>query len=1797
MAALYGSAPLQAAVAFLLAELDRLPSPPSPADPPQSVPQPSAKPAHADSKRGRTNTAPVAAPLPPPRPSDLLDNAAIVDAICRLVQRVERVQPQQLFHALLDSLPPPAAAPTTTTCQSLANQLDCLHSLLGQAETEPDRQPQAGEHSGRGQATVDRLAPLLSAVYVSVHSRVVRLLLALNASLPAVRLPLQQLVTQRWLQLGQTQPSAAPSAPVLSFRLPLSVLCELSCGLLAADGDAAFATSLQIAVLSCLLSHPQPSSRLVIIRRMLAAFLAPSSPSTPAFARHLLTVLSERWYAAVSPASSSASASPLLLASDGATVLGLLSFPAVPSLSSLSAVHPLLLDVYTVLCLYFDALASSAQSADEWQQLLLSVCSVGLSSSLLPVNKQSAFLLRKHAAASSHTAAPPTIAPSAWLTYLSILDALRTNQTHFILSRLPRLHSLSLPAVFIGLLVDKALSSSTRLPCALQLITAIPDTARSSHSVARDRWDERCCRFADVIPAVLSGPFLRFLNSSHGELSHAPPVDSGADDSFPAQVRRLLSSYFLSLSDASDGGPAAQSPRAVFMRHWLAATDATLSSHLALRQQLTVLSALPPLPAYTNDAYLHILSLLSTRVSVASGRLRPQLVPLVVTTLCRHTAFNGATESAACEGVSFGRWCEALSLLPLDTFVPRSALHSMLSEAMSTAESGQWLDDNIVRAWTEWLGLDEHEQNGSAAPSDTDVSPVLTSASRLSLAFSLANDSSTAAQRCVALLSRALGGCYSRTHQSAVQRVRALALLAYCLPTVLSPVDFSPVLPSVLGLPACHLPGAVVIRSTTHGSLSAAVSSLSDELLALCDATLQEALVDEQQAQLYRALVVPLLYSLFVGFPSVAAVTAYRQKLLARVTDALVQAESVSSHAAFGASTSCDQFNRSGLPLVPTALLTVTAALTVALLHSSTASQPPHKLLGLLGAIDLGRRPAAASGTEWASLVEQLHAYRFTALRHLLLSYPPNTLFTTDGASSVAPIFHHCLDALDSAADSYLPIVYDCLRLLLPALVDTASATHDLDTVFSLLLSRAQSGFAEEVRDESFTLAYVSLLFAPTLFAHPSLHSSPSALYRRLLPQLVTYSQLHPRFAYYLSSFTAVLFSLFPRLTLPYVPVVVALSTYQAGDSRQEEEQVRHALAAYQLAHLTHNMAADDECAVLRDEHVVGKGDTMTRLAALLYIERCIAALGSTSAGGETYPGAVQSVLVELLQCVLAQPILRESNAETVSGSSPFIAKVYTLQTLCILTRALPVLAGATRAALVAQVLSLAWEALVGSTNSITRHLVEVCLSSVFISFPALLATELLPRFKLYSSRPTLLASLVVITGYATVDTAEPERLPALLPVVLTQLFPVLSSQYGHTRLVAQFWYWRLYTAAVSLTPPALPFASPADVAPLRLMYEALDGQADVVKLREKQLSYFAAFHPVSKCSVRGILADASDAYSLLPAPLLGRAQHLVTDFLSNLRLAYDQHYELNRMREAPLAQTQPAGTARGEAEETVRESVDGEVPSAEATAADDGDENYQQKFGLNQVEQLRQLYDSADGDNAAAEEEQPDNEGELALLDEDDEAEDEVQQRRRHKHKQAANTDRQRQSLITPPTSTRAHLHTSATTASATASASRSSLLVAASLVASAPNLAGLTRSCEIFGVHSLSLPSFALLDDPLYLRVSVSSHRWLPLREVPASQLLEDVRRLRAEGYRVVALEQTAHSVQLTEYEWAERSVLVLGGEREGVPVDVLNEVDECVVIPQQGVIRSLNVHVAASVAIFEYNRQRAMRKRQQA
>lgn len=83
-----------------------------------------------------------------------------------------------------------------------------------------------------------------------------------------------------------------------------------------------------------------------------------------------------------------------------------------------------------------------------------------------------------------------------------------------------------------------------------------------------------------------------------------------------------------------------------------------------------------------------------------------------------------------------------------------------------------------------------------------------------------------------------------------------------------------------------------------------------------------------------------------------------------------------------------------------------------------------------------------------------------------------------------------------------------------------------------------------------------------------------------------------------------------------------------------------------------------------------------------------------------------------------------------------------------------------------------------------------------------------------------------------------------------------------------------------------------------------------------------------------------------------------------------------------------------------------------------------------------------------------------------------------------------------------------------------------------------------------------------------------------------LKAIRRLRAEGYRILAMEQTDASIDLMTFAPGNdnRYALVFGNEMRGVDQAVIEECDGALEIPQLGTKHSLNVSVSAGIALWE-------------
>lgn len=152
--------------------------------------------------------------------------------------------------------------------------------------------------------------------------------------------------------------------------------------------------------------------------------------------------------------------------------------------------------------------------------------------------------------------------------------------------------------------------------------------------------------------------------------------------------------------------------------------------------------------------------------------------------------------------------------------------------------------------------------------------------------------------------------------------------------------------------------------------------------------------------------------------------------------------------------------------------------------------------------------------------------------------------------------------------------------------------------------------------------------------------------------------------------------------------------------------------------------------------------------------------------------------------------------------------------------------------------------------------------------------------------------------------------------------------------------------------------------------------------------------------------------------------------------------------------------------------------------------------------------------------------------------------------------------------------------------------LIVVASLIDKAPNLGGLCRTCEIFGVQTLVLGNVHVIEDAQFKSLSVSAAKWMNIEDVRTSELTSYLESMRHEGYTLIGVEQTANSKILTNYEFPEKSLLLLGNEKEGIPVELIQKLDACVEIPQVGIIRSLNVHVSGALLVWEYTRQRVLK-----
>lgn len=140
--------------------------------------------------------------------------------------------------------------------------------------------------------------------------------------------------------------------------------------------------------------------------------------------------------------------------------------------------------------------------------------------------------------------------------------------------------------------------------------------------------------------------------------------------------------------------------------------------------------------------------------------------------------------------------------------------------------------------------------------------------------------------------------------------------------------------------------------------------------------------------------------------------------------------------------------------------------------------------------------------------------------------------------------------------------------------------------------------------------------------------------------------------------------------------------------------------------------------------------------------------------------------------------------------------------------------------------------------------------------------------------------------------------------------------------------------------------------------------------------------------------------------------------------------------------------------------------------------------------------------------------------------------------------------------------------------------VLIAAN-VRSLHNVGSFFRTGDVYGVSKIYLCGYTGAPPRAEIsKVALGAEQWIPWEQRQATWRV--VEELRSEGFQIVALEAGAGSTPISRFKPKYPLALILGNEVRGVTKEILKRSDAVVHLPMYGKKESLNVSVAAGIAL---------------
>ncbi len=138
--------------------------------------------------------------------------------------------------------------------------------------------------------------------------------------------------------------------------------------------------------------------------------------------------------------------------------------------------------------------------------------------------------------------------------------------------------------------------------------------------------------------------------------------------------------------------------------------------------------------------------------------------------------------------------------------------------------------------------------------------------------------------------------------------------------------------------------------------------------------------------------------------------------------------------------------------------------------------------------------------------------------------------------------------------------------------------------------------------------------------------------------------------------------------------------------------------------------------------------------------------------------------------------------------------------------------------------------------------------------------------------------------------------------------------------------------------------------------------------------------------------------------------------------------------------------------------------------------------------------------------------------------------------------------------------------------------------------NISAVMRTCDAVGVQEVYVLNTRIPRHKKWgSKSSSSAAKWLTIHQY--SDAAQCFAALRSKHYRILTTHLAGDSVSLYQIDFTQRVALVFGNEHEGVSEEIRSLADGNFIIPQVGIIKSLNISVACAVSLYEAFRQKQL------